>query len=54
MIVSHTMMMEGDLQVVDRMIRLARELDRYHGFARAPAPPVSSPPQRLTARCGYS
>jgi hypothetical protein len=39
MIVGHTMMMEGDLQAVDRMIRLTRELDRYHGFAQAPAPP---------------
>jgi hypothetical protein len=47
MIVSHTMMMEGDLQAVDRMIRLARELDRYHGFAQAPRPP--DPPRRLAA-----
>jgi hypothetical protein len=46
MIVSHTMMMEGDLQAVDRMIKLTRELDRYHGFTQAPAPPA---PHRLAA-----
>jgi len=47
MIVSHMMMMEGDLQAVDRMIRLTRELDRHHGFARAPALPER--PRRLAA-----
>jgi hypothetical protein len=42
-------MMEGDLQAVDRTIRLTRELDRYHGFAQAkmPAPPEPPPPRRL-------
>jgi hypothetical protein len=51
MIVTHTMMMEGDLQAVDRMIRLTRELDRYHGFGQAqiPAPPEPPPPRRLAA-----
>jgi hypothetical protein len=49
MIVSHKMMMEGDLQAVDRMIRLTHELDRYHGFAPAPMPPVPLPPRRLAA-----
>jgi hypothetical protein len=49
MIVSHTMMMEGDLQAVDRMIRLTRELDGYHGFPQAPAPPEPPPPRRLAA-----
>jgi hypothetical protein len=43
MIVTRTIMMEGDLQAVDRMIRLTRELDRYHGFAQAPIP---APPRR--------
>ena len=28
------MMMEGDLEAMDRFIRLTGELDRYHGFAR--------------------
>jgi hypothetical protein len=51
MIVTRTMMMEGDLQAVDRMIKLTRELDRYHGFAQAqiPAPPAPPPPRRLAA-----
>ena len=51
MIVSHTMMMEGDLQAVDRMIKLTRELDRYHGFGQAQitAPPEPPPPRRLAA-----
>jgi hypothetical protein len=39
MIVDHTMRWEGELQAVDRMIRLTRELDRYHGLAQAPALP---------------
>ena len=39
MIVARTMMMEGDLQAMDRMIKLTGEL-RYHGLApsRLPAP----------------
>ena len=49
MIVTHTMMMDGDPQAVDRMIRLTRELDRYHGFGQAqiPAPPAPSPTRRV-------
>ena len=54
--VAHTRMMEGDLQAMDRLIRLVGELDRYHGLARAPlaaaptaapalAPPSPQPPQ---------
>jgi hypothetical protein len=35
--VAHTMMMEGDLKAMDRVIRLAGELDRYHGYGRARA-----------------
>ena len=34
MIVAGAMMMEGDLQAMDRMLDLTDELDRYHGFAR--------------------
>src|SRR5271156_5746070 len=51
MIVTRTMMMEGDLQAVDRMIRLTRELDRYHGFGQAqiPTPPEPPSPRRLAA-----
>ena len=33
MIVARTMMMEGDLHAMDRLIKLTGELDRYHGFA---------------------
>jgi len=31
-------MMEGDLQAMDRMIKLTGELDRYHGFASSRLP----------------
>ena len=34
MVVAHTMMMQGDLQALDRLIKLNGELDRYHGFGR--------------------
>src|SRR5271169_5610898 len=35
MIVARTMMMQGNLRAMDRLIRLTSELDRYHGFALA-------------------
>ena len=38
MIVARTMMMEGNLQAMDRWIKLMGELDRYHGFAPAQIP----------------
>jgi hypothetical protein len=38
MIVARTMMMEGDLQAMDRLIRLTGELDRYHGFTPSQIP----------------
>jgi len=41
MIVARTMMMEGDLQAMDRLIRLTGELDRYHGFAPSRIPAFS-------------
>ena len=56
MTVAHTMMMEGDLKAMDRVIRLAGELDRYHGFGRAeiagapqaaPPPPIAPPAREL-------
>ena len=51
MIVARTMMMEGDLQAVDRMIELTRELDRYHGFARPrlPLPAETASPRLATS-----
>ena len=47
--VAHTMMMEGDLKAMDRVIRLAGELDRYHGYGRAEiaAAPAPAPPARI-------
>jgi len=32
MIVARTMIMEGDLHAMDRLLELTGELDRYHGF----------------------
>ena len=51
MIVAHTMMMEGNLNAMDRMIKLTGELDRYHGVLREQAPPLAppEPPRRLAA-----
>jgi hypothetical protein len=58
MMVAHSAMMEGNLQALDRVVRVVGELDRYHGFAR-PAPsaglgatatlPASAPPLALPA-----
>jgi hypothetical protein len=49
MTVAHTMMMEGDLQAMDRLIRLTGELDRYHGFGRAEIAhaPQAAPPRQI-------
>ena len=33
--VAHPLMMEGDLQEVDRVVKFVGGLDRYHGFDRA-------------------
>ncbi len=33
MLVSYSAMSNGDLKAVDKVIKVARELDRYHGFA---------------------
>ena len=38
MIVARTMMMQGNLQAMDRWIKLTSELDRYHGFSPAQIP----------------
>ena len=52
MIVAHTMMMEGDLQAMDRFIRLTGELDRYHSFApsQIPAFAEAAPTHQAAAR----
>src|SRR5271156_6663028 len=48
MVVAHTMMMQGDLQAMDRLMKLNGELDRYHGFGRAQlAAPAEAEPPRL-------
>lgn len=40
MLVAYSAMSGGNLKAVDRVVRIVRELDRYHGFAfaRPPAP----------------
>ena len=50
MIVARTMMMQGNLQAMDRLIKLTSELDRYHGFAPAQIPWArEAAPPRLAA-----
>ncbi len=44
MLVSYSAMSLGDLKAVDKVIKVARELDRYHGFA----------PDRSAQRCAAS
>ena len=34
MLVSYSAMSLGDLKAVDKVIKVARELDRYHGFGQ--------------------
>src|SRR5271156_191621 len=50
MVVAHTMMLQGDLQALDRLIKLNGEPDRYPGCGREPLPaPTGSAPPRLVA-----
>jgi hypothetical protein len=49
MVVAHTMMLEGDLQAMDRMIKLTGELDRYHGFTPQHFAPADTASPRLAA-----
>ena len=35
MMVAHAAMMEGNMQALDRVLRIVGELDRYHGFGGA-------------------
>ena len=39
MMVAHAAMMQGDLQALDRVVKIVGEPDRYHDFGRAPANP---------------
>jgi len=43
MLVSYSAMSNGDLSAVDKVIKVARELERYHGFALRPETPSSAP-----------
>ncbi len=53
MLVSYSAMSLGDLKAVDKVIKVARELDRYHGFGAISVPrsfpeaPVAPPPLAL-------
>jgi hypothetical protein len=54
MMIAHSAMMSGNLQALDRVVRLVNELNRYHGFGRAkalaatllPALPAADPAPR--------
>ena len=62
MLVSYSAMSNGDLRAVDQVIKVARELDRYHGFApdrsaqrhaaslSAAPPPLLALPEPLAAK----
>jgi hypothetical protein len=53
MLVAYTAMNNGNLQAVDRVVKVVRELDRYHGFGSYPneqrlaAPGQAEPPLAL-------
>jgi hypothetical protein len=49
MMVAHSAMMEGNMQALDRLLRIVGELDRYHGFGRAQADPAAAPTPALPA-----
>ena len=42
MMIANSAMMSGNLQALDRVVRLVREFERYHGFTRPQA--ASLPP----------
>ncbi len=41
--VAYAKMMTGDLQALDRVVKIVRELDRYHGFGGVEAAPPPAP-----------
>ncbi len=55
MMVAYGSMADGNLEAVDRVVRIVSEMDRYHGFSssRAPAPAerrrLAPPPQEPLA-----
>ena len=49
MMVAHAAMMEGNMQALDRVLRIVGELDRYHGFHGAAAQPAAGATLALAA-----
>jgi hypothetical protein len=49
LLVAYTAMNGGNLQAVDRVVRIVRELDRYHGFAPPSPASAAAPPLALEA-----
>ena len=53
MLVAYSSMTTGNVKAVDQVIKVVRELDRYHGFGAIPSPrsfpeaPVTPPPLAL-------
>ena len=50
MLVSYSAMSLGDLKAVDKVIKVVRELDRYHGFGPASIPRSFAAPARSHRR----
>ena len=47
LLVAYNAMSGANLEAIDRVVKIVRELDRYHGFAveaAAPRPPRLAPP----------
>jgi DNA-binding CsgD family transcriptional regulator len=49
MMVAHAAMMEGNMQALDRVLRIVGELDRYHGFRGEKAGPSADATPALAA-----
>jgi len=47
MLISHGAMMRGDMRAVDLVLKIVRELDRYHGFGSPTVQAPQSQPARL-------
>src|SRR5271156_5367338 len=48
----HTSMTGANFEAVDRVVRIVRELDRYHGFAAVPRPREETEAHRLSPPAG--
>jgi len=49
MMVAHAAMMEGNMQALDRVLRIVGELDRYHGFRSEKGEPAAGATRALAA-----